>query len=538
MESFFSSLDYRDPVWIITAFAFGYLGRLAGLPPLVGFLVAGFILNYLGAEGGDFLYEMADLGITLLLFTIGLKLKVRELAQKEVWASGLIHMAIFSAITVAFLYLLGRFNIPLFTELSWANRLIVAFALSFSSTVFVVKSLEAEGQFLSRFGQLAVGVLILQDLVAVVYLGISEAKIPSIWATLLLAIIYFGRGYLGKILERAGHGELQILFGLGMAMGGAALFEAVDLKADLGALVFGILLAGHPKAGELSRTLFSLKELFLLGFFLSIGIAGLPTAATLLAVGLICLLLPIKSGLFFLLLSRFGVRSYPASKSSLALTNFSEFGLIVASVAVAMGWLPAAWLVTIALTVAVSFAASSVINGYSERIFDHYRSTLLRFQSPTPARAEIHVDLAGIDTLICGMGRVGRGAYKHLETQHRILAVDIDDSLSTRKYKSGLNIVRANMAGTDFWSSLDIANSEVSWVLLTAPNLQTNINAARLARRWGYTGFISAAAKYPDEADKLLESGVDAIFNIYEEAGAGLAMSGQAWLSRENDGTP
>ncbi len=77
MESIFSSIDYKDPIWITIAFLFGALSRGIGLPPLVGFLVAGFLLNFLGVTGGEFLDEMADLGIALLLFTIGLKLKLK-----------------------------------------------------------------------------------------------------------------------------------------------------------------------------------------------------------------------------------------------------------------------------------------------------------------------------------------------------------------------------------------------------------------------------------------------------------------------------
>ncbi|HYQ71852.1 MAG TPA: cation:proton antiporter, partial [Gammaproteobacteria bacterium] len=76
METLFSSLDYQDPVWIAVAFTLGMAALHVGLPPLVGFLLAGFMLNWAGAEGGEFLNQIADLGVTLLLFSIGLKLQI------------------------------------------------------------------------------------------------------------------------------------------------------------------------------------------------------------------------------------------------------------------------------------------------------------------------------------------------------------------------------------------------------------------------------------------------------------------------------
>jgi glutathione-regulated potassium-efflux system ancillary protein KefC len=535
LELLFTSIDYKDPIWIATAFAFGALVRGFGLPPLVGFLIAGFALNYAGIEGGEFLHEMADIGITLLLFTIGLKIKINDLLQREVWAGSLIHMLIFSSLSIAFLLLLKAIDIPVFNDLSLVNTLIVSFALSFSSTVLVVKSLEVSGNFGARYGQVAVGILIIQDLIAVIFLGFSEAKIPSLWAFLLLTILFFGRRFLGKILSYIGHGELQILFGLSLALGGAALFELVDMKADLGALVFGVLLASHKNSGELARALFSLKELFLVGFFLSIGLTGLPDLSTLMIVALLSPLLLLKSSLFFLILTRLGVRAYTASNTSLVLGNYSEFGLIVTNVAVIQGWLPVEWLAAVAVLVAVSFTLSSAVNKRSEYLYDRFASFLSTFQAPSSSQADIDIDLKGVNILVCGMGRVGCGAYEFLENENNILALDFDNELIAIKQAQGYQTAFADISSTDFWSQLDIRSSQIEWLILTAPNVHTNIAAAKLARRWGYDGFISASAKYRDDEPKLTESGINAVFNIYEEAGAGLALHGKKWMSAQLD---
>lgn len=498
-----------------------------GLPPLVGFLVAGFSLNYVGAEGGEFLNEIADLGIALLLFSIGLKLKLKELLHVEILGSALAHMLIFSAVSIATLLLLKQTGLPLFNQLSLANALIISFALSFSSTVFVVKALEERGDFLSRYGQIAIGILIIQDIVAVIYLGISEMKIPSIWAVVLIFLIFVGRPLIIKLSTRIGHGELLLLFGLSMALGGSTLFEAVDMKADLGALVFGVLLANTPKADELSKALFGIKELFLVGFFLSIGMAGLPNVTTLIVVPVLLMLLVIKSGLFFWLLSRFKVRTFPASNASMALGNFSEFGLIVTIVAVSQGWLPYEWLVVMAVLVAVSFVVSSTLNKRFDDLYSQFQKGLQKFQHSELPEDDLKIDLTDVQILVCGMGRVGSGAYDYLEGQKKIIGLDFDEKVVETQSTNGRKTYYANVSSSDFWSQINIKNSDIEWILLCAPNVEANKAAAKLARHWGFKGRITATSIYPDEKKELIENGVDAVFNVYTEAGAGMALHGK-----------
>lgn len=527
IEAIFSSISYKDPIWIAVAFLFGALSKTAGLPPLVGFLVAGFVLNALGATGGSFLNEMADLGIALLLFSIGLKLKIKDLLKVEIWGTALAHMGIFILFTSATLLFLKSTGLSLFSELSLTQMLLVSFALSFSSTVFVVKILDEQGNFLSRFGQISIGILIIQDLVAVLYLGASIAKIPSVWAIVLIACILISRPLFIKLSTSAGHGELLLLFGLVMALGGSVLFQWVDMKGDLGSLFFGILLANTPKADELSKSLFGIKELFLVGFFLSIGMAGLPNMDTLMVVPILLVLIIFKSGFFFLVLSFFKVRVFSAVKASIALGNYSEFGLIVAIVGVSQGWISNEWLIIIAMLVATSFVVSSVFNSKSDDIFIKHREYLKKFQHESLLEAKNKLNIAGVNILICGMGRVGQGAYDYLAKNNSIIGLDFDNDVVKKQCAKHRKTYYANVSGSDFWSQIDIKNSDVKHVMLCAPNVDTNMHAASLAREWGFTGKISATAIYADEKELLLESGVNTVFDVYAEAGAGFALHGK-----------
>ena len=290
-----------DFLWIALALALGLAARMLALPPLVGFLVAGFILAALDYQGGGTLAEFSDLGITLLLFTIGLKLRIRTLLRPQVWGVGVIHMAIISATLAAALALASLAPMTLLQG-GLAQMLVLGFALSFSSTVFGMKVLEGRSDVGSVYGGTVIGILIVQDIAAVVFLAATTGKLPSLWALAVLPALFPLRWILGRLLDRVGHGELMVLFGLAAAIGGSLLFDLVSLKGDLGALVFGVMLAHHRSADELAKSLFAFKDLFLLGFFLSVGLQGIPGPQAILIALLLVVLIPLKSGLFLWLL--------------------------------------------------------------------------------------------------------------------------------------------------------------------------------------------------------------------------------------------
>ena len=134
-----------DAAWISFAFLCGFIARLLKLPPLIGFLAAGFLLNGLGIrQAGEALQELADLGVTLLLFTIGLKLDVKSLLRKEVWLGTSLHMTVTTLVLGGVVFLLTL--TPLLSRVPLTTAVLIGFALSFSSTVFAIKILETRGE--------------------------------------------------------------------------------------------------------------------------------------------------------------------------------------------------------------------------------------------------------------------------------------------------------------------------------------------------------------------------------------------------------
>jgi len=161
-----------DPLVIVLAFSAGLLLRRVGMPPMLGYLIAGFIAHALGVGSGDSLEPIAAAGVTVLLFTIGLKLNITALKPRYVWGSAFLHMFIAVPLTAAVILLVGSLYPPLaFTHMSSAWAL--AFALCFSSTVFAIKLCEERGEATSFYASIAIGILVVQDVMAVVLHPVS-----------------------------------------------------------------------------------------------------------------------------------------------------------------------------------------------------------------------------------------------------------------------------------------------------------------------------------------------------------------------------
>jgi predicted Kef-type K+ transport protein len=511
--------------WIAVAFAAGVVAKQGGLPPLVGYLVAGFGLNALGAEEDAVIDALSELGVTLLLFTIGLKLKIKSLGAPQVWGVASLHLVATVVLLVPLLLAEGSLGLPYLEQLGLGSALVLAFALSFSSTVFAVKVLEEKGEMSSLYGTIAIGILIMQDLAAVLFLAFSAGKVPSPWALLLLGLL-FARPVLNRLLERAGHGELLLLFGLTLGLGGAELFKLVDVKGDLGALLLGIMVATHPKSGELAKALLGLKDLFLVGFFLSIGLAATPSWDMAPVVLALLLALLVKGFLFEQLLLAFRLRARTALLGALALFNYSEFGLIVAAVAASKGWLSADWLAIIAITLATSFVLASPLNAHAHAIYELFSRRLRRQERRKRIAAELEIDPGDANAMIVGMGRVGGGAYDFL-VRHRGLrpvGIDADPDGVKRQKAAGRNVVLGSATDADFWHRLHLDDGHVKLVLLAMPQASENVFAAEHLLKEGFTGTIGAIAKFPDDEALLRAAGVHQVFNLYAEAGAGLAQ--------------
>ena len=523
-----------DLLWIAPALIAGIAAARIGLPPMVGYLLCGFVLNFSGVYSHDRLTLIGNLGVTLLLFTIGLKLDLRSLLRPVIWAGTTLHTAIVVAVLGTLLYWMSLAGIQAFAGLDIGRAMLIGFALSFSSTVFAVKTLEDKGEYKSRYGQAAIGVLIMQDIFAVVFLAASTGKLPSAWALGLLLLIPM-RYVLMHLLNRAGHsGELQTLYGLALALGGYALFDTVDVKGDLGALIIGAMMASHPLAGDVAKRLLGFKDLLLVGFFLSIGMSGNLTVSAMLIALLLAVLVIFKVVLFFALFTRFKMRARTATLSTLTLANYSEFGLIVGAIAVSNAWLTEDWLVTIALALTMTIIIAAPINMQASRLYGRLRPTVSKFETKSLLPEDEPVDLGDAKIVVIGMGRLGTGVYNHLAKDYGdlLIGIDIDPDIIDAHKAAGRNVVLADVTDDEVWDNTLTDNVEVG--MLALQDHQKNLGFFNRVRERNQGAKIFAVARHEDEVAELVDAGAEAAWNMYSEAGVGLASEVIAYYKNRN----
>jgi predicted Kef-type K+ transport protein len=508
-----------EAIWIGFAFTVGFLARVIGLPPLVGYLLAGFLITLSSQgfnlpQGNEIIAHIAHFGVLLLLFTVGLKLNLKSLTKQEVLGGSLSHFFLTVLIYTPIIFLAF--------SLSWRDAVLLGAALAFSSTVLAAKVLEGKREIRAFHGRVAIGILIMQDLIAMAMMSISQGVMPSPWA-LLIFVLPLLKPLLFKILSMTGHEDLQILFGvlLAVVLGGGG-FALVGLSSELGALVFGALMASHPRAGELAKTLWAVKEFFLVGFFLKIGLGGLPDTQAWMFALLMTVLLPLKGILFFALLVLFKLRARSAFLSSLTITNYSEFALIVASVVMPQ------YLIPLALTVALSFVVSAPLNRYAHPLYEKLAHRLIPFERNIHHPDEQPVSLGDAEVLIMGMGRTGCAAYEYLQHKTKLAALDSDPARVAHYQHLGENVFFADAEDQVFWQGLHLGN--IKAVILCLSDVEAKLIATRKLRQAGFGGLIVSHSMQQDEAYKIMAAGADHTYLTMNEAGLGLAERVRAHL--------
>ena len=246
-------------------------------------------MSFTSYESGALLSEIAHLGVIFLLFTVGLHFRLKNILQTEVLGVGLTHLSISSLLFTP---------LCLYFGLGLEAALFIGITLGFSSTVLTAKTLESRNELGAYYGRVAIGILIVQDLVAIGLIAYAGGGIPSPYAIILLGLPFL-RKPLNWLLNEIKNEELMLLLALSLAIGGDILFESFNLSGELGALVIGMLFATNDKSDQLEKKIWSIKEAFLVGFFLQIGLGGLPEPSSYWLIGALILLLPLKGLMFY-----------------------------------------------------------------------------------------------------------------------------------------------------------------------------------------------------------------------------------------------
>lgn len=498
--------------WLATAFLCGFVASRLYLPPLVGYLAAGYFLHIFNVTPMPGLAHLSDLGIELLLFSVGLKLKPSSLVRREVLVVGGLHLLLTALFSVLVFFLLGQ---------QITGGLLLGLSLAFSSTVLAAKVLEDRGEASSFHGRDVLSILIMQDIVAIGVLAFAEGKNISPWALLLL-VIPFLRPLAHRILSMCHSSELRLLMGFSLAIAGGALAGKLGVSPDIGALLMGIMLAEHETIGDLTERLWSLKELFLVAFFLQIGLMDLPTMAQFKQALLLVGLMPLQGIVFFALFILSRLRARTAFVCSLALMTYSEFALITTHAIVDASLLSEEWMSVISLAVAGSLAIAAPLNRFSHNLFFMIEPWLIRFERKAEHPDALPESFGLAEWLVIGMSKTGVASYSTLcEKGLRVIGLDSDPIVVKALQDDGLNVAYADTEDSELWSALPLKNFK--GIILAMSDFECRMNAISQIRKQGYANVIGTICYQIDKESKLVNQGASYVIHPLVEAGNQLA---------------
>jgi glutathione-regulated potassium-efflux system protein KefB len=342
-----ATLLLRDGVIILgAALVFVMLFRRLGLGAVLGYLVAGAVVGPHGIgliSAPEEMLHIADFGIVLLLFLVGLELHPNRLwrLKQDIFGLGLLQVVVSGLALTALIYLAAGFSL--------AASLAIGLPLALSSTAQVLPSLRADGSINTPAGERAFSILLFQDLSIVPLITIiaalsrapADPLAPPGWQLGLYTLAAIGGLVLAgrflinplfRLVGRISERELFVVAGLFIVLASAAVMEALHLSTALGAFIAGVMLADSPYRHELEADVDPFRSILLGLFFVAIGMMldlGVITARPLFVIAMAGALIAVKAAILFGLARAFGMKSRRALKLGLLLSQGGEFGFVL-----------------------------------------------------------------------------------------------------------------------------------------------------------------------------------------------------------------
>ncbi|MEK8090167.1 cation:proton antiporter [Thermithiobacillus plumbiphilus] len=507
-------------------------------PLIVAFIATGILAGPVGlglVTAESSLDLLASLGVTILLFVVGLKLDI-HLVRNLGWVVLLIGFGqIGLSFALGFLLALALGMMPL-------TAFYLAVALTFSSTIIVVKLLSDRRELDSLHGRITMGVLIVQDLTVAIAMMVLSVFGPDagngigpdglLWLPLKLAVMLAGllllmRYGLPRLLHViARSGELLMLVAVAWGATLASLGEMLGLSQELGALLAGFSLASTPFREAISTRLSSLRDFLLLFFFVDLGAnLGFPAFGWALPVALalsIFILLG-KPLIVMGIMGYLGYRRFTAFQTGLALAQISEFSFILVALGVSLGHIPAAVAGLVTLVGLVTITLSAYMIHYAHRLYPVLDPWLKRFERRHPHREEIELDeqpkqaSRPVDIIIYGLGRYGLHLAERLSQRGlRVVGVDFNPDLLRFYRDRPLEVRFGDAEDPDFPETLPL--DEARWVVSTLASGAVNLALLQNLRTQGYRGMVVLTAHNERDAGRLCQAGADRVLLPFKDA--------------------
>lgn len=479
-------------IMVLAAACFAWGARLLSLPTIVAYLVAGLLLGPLAGiiEVSAAIHLVAETGIVLLLFLVGL-----ELSFEKIRGVGLV--ALLAGSSQIVLTVLGGWGLSRWLGFEPIPALVLGVALTFSSTVIVVKLLVDTRATNHDYGQIAIGILLVQDLFVVVLLtlvsglsgGDGGLDVAGIVAglgrafggmvILLLAVLAASKWLLPRPFTWAARSpETLFIWSVSWCFLVVAATHLLHLSPEIGAFVAGISLAQLPYHRDLQRRVQPLMNFFIAVFFVSLGIEMNLEVGLLFWVKAAALSLFVVVGKFLIVMFIVIRLSYPektAYFSALLLTQVSEFSFIFMALAVHSGFVQPDGAALLGLVGLLSITISTVAIVFREPLYRVVRGAgLLRMfgarEHPRRGGATGEADALKGHIIIVGMNALGLELAERLRRRgEEVLAVDVDPA-KLKRVKVRTLLGDAESAALLQDASLDAAKLLVSTLHIESTN--------------------------------------------------------------------
>lgn len=512
-----------------------FIIRLLRQPLIVAYIFAGiiggpFILNLF--SGDHKMYEaFAQFGVILLLFIIGLNLNFNHLKSigKVSLITGLGQVIFTAGIGTALLLAIN-------TQLIAA--LYLAVAITFSSTIIIMKLLSDKKDTETIYGRYTIGLMLVQDVIAVILviaLGMMRsgqsgelAVIAPLIAKLAIAIaiLYLiSRYLLPKLLDKiANSGELLFLFTLAWCFGAASVLYLLGFSLEIGAIVSGIALSSSPYQPEIGSRVKPLRDFFLILFFIVLGgEMGFSSIGAILTPAIILSLFILIGNplILYILFRKLKFTRRNSFLAGLTAAQVSEFGFVLLFVGRQVGHLNGnEGAIFTAVAIATIFTSSYLIS-YNEQIY-RFLLPFFRLFGPDKHRQSERA-AERCDAWIIGYHRIGMKvaeAMNNLKT--KFFVIDFDPAAIARLRKDNIPFYFGDIADVEFLESLPIASSKM--IVMTVPAVDDQVNLIKFARKFNNNALIIGNAYYKSDAETLYGYGADFVMMPH--------FLGGQWISR------
>lgn len=542
MEDVITNPFFEFAAILIISAVVGLVGRLFKQPLIVAFIGVGILVGPWGLdllESIDQLHLMADLGIAILLFAIGLKLDLTLIKStgKVALLTGL-GQVLFTSIFGYFIALAFGF--------SHMIALYVAVALTFSSTIIIVKLLSDKKEIDSLHGQISIGFLIVQDIVVVLVmiflsaLGTETINSPLVDISLvvlkglaMLAVVGLLMRYvLPHVVNSMIHSqELLILFSISWALILASAGDYLGFSREVGAFLAGMALASNDYREIISGKMTTLRDFLLLFFFVNLGAQlDLSLIGDQLKPALVFSFFVLVGNplIVLIIMGIMGYRKRTSFLSGLAVAQISEFSLILAALGLQLGHIDDETMGLITLVGLITIGLSTYMILYSHQIFEFISPVLGIFEKANPYRESRMKQLEELqyDVIVFGLGRYGNSIADSLEQAGRVvMGVDFDPNAVDLWKRRGKTAQLGDAEDPDLPELLPLKNVKV--IISTLPDYEINLHLLNILKHHKFGGRIALTQHHPDHAQKLMDAGadmilfpfIDAVENITEKLG-------------------